>query len=272
MSIRRRGVAAFLTIACCVLAVPPTWGDAAGDKKRAQLATVKRLVVVPPFFGTETLDKVFGADRMKPERKTEKKQEATPPSAPQKPAAIDPKLRQYADYLQKLEAYAAQQLPKRVATRTPFEVVPAEELAKALEELELTPAKLFLNNGRIAKGKFAAPNLEAVRKLTARLGAEALLLGTMDEPRRTSGGYYFDPLVGLNYDTPHVRSKAGYYLLLADGTEIHHAFIEALQPVTRLGSREFVLEDWKEAEALVIEDLLDELTRYTPASPAAKPR
>jgi len=31
--------------------------DAVGDRRRAQLATVRRIVVIPPFFGTETLAK-----------------------------------------------------------------------------------------------------------------------------------------------------------------------------------------------------------------------
>ncbi|HZO90203.1 MAG TPA: hypothetical protein VFB38_17885 [Chthonomonadaceae bacterium] len=234
--------------------------DAAGERKRTLLAHVRRIVVVPPFFGTDTLEKAFGPEQE--EKPADASNRAKPPS--RKPAEPDPRLKEYAEQLRKLEEHARTLLPKRVAARTPFEVVLAAELAKAFKELNLTPASLFQNRGRIRDSRFALPDAEAVRKLASYLHADAVLLGTMDEPRRTNRRYFFDPYNIINYESAHVRSKAGFFVMLADGTEVLHDYVEALQPLSRIGSREYLLADWLDATALVIEDMLDELTRYTP--------
>jgi hypothetical protein len=232
--------------------------DAAGDKRRVLLASVRRIAVVPPFFGTDTLARVSGSED------ASRAPEGRPAKEP------DAREKRYAEQLRRLEAHVRTTLPARVAARTPFEVVPADERAKAFEALNLTPAKLFQNGGRIRSARFAAPDTQAVSKLADFLHADAVLLGTLDEPRRSNGRYYFDMLSGLSYDSAHVRGKAGYYLLLADGTEVLHAFIEVLQPLSRIGNRDYILADWMDAESLVIENLMDEITRYAPEKSAKR--
>ncbi len=228
----------------------PTRADASNDKKRAQLAAVRRLIVAPPFYATDTLAKSSAGT--KPGEK---------PTAAS--AKTDPRLASYVVQLRELENHARARLPERVGARTPYEIVPADALRTAFETLKLTPESLFQNNGRMRGGRFALPDTANVAKLTAFLKADAILLGAMDEPRRSNGHYYFD-VSGINYTSSHVRSKAGYFLLRADGSEILHDYVEALRPLTRIGAREFVTEDWREATDQVIEDLLDEITRYTP--------
>ena len=240
-----RPFAAFLALFTFVFLVEcPAQADAAGDKRRAQLAPVKRIVVLAPFFGTDML--------MKAE---------APPKPGEKP---NPQMTQYVGYLKKIEVHVREWLPERVKVRTPFEVVSTEELGAALKDLKLTPEKLFQNNGRMRGSRFAAPDAAAVRQVASRLHADAVLLGTLDEPRRSNGKYTFDVLAGIGYDSPNVRCKAGYYLLLADATEVLFNPIEVLHPLTSLGKRDFVLADWLETEEQVIENFMDELTRYTP--------
>ncbi|HZP83437.1 MAG TPA: hypothetical protein VFB21_17465 [Chthonomonadaceae bacterium] len=238
--------------------------DAAGDKRRVLLASVRRIAVVPPFFGTDTLARVSGSEEADKTEKASRAPEGRPAKEP------DAREKRYAEQLRRLEAHVRTTLPARVAARTPFAVVPADELAKAFEALNLTPAKLFQNGGRIRSARFAAPDAQAVSKLADFLHADAVLLGTLDEPRRSNGRYYFDMLSGLSYDSAHVRGKAGYYLLLADGTEALHAFIEVLQPLSRIGNRDYILADWMDAESLVIENLMDEITRYAPEKSAKR--
>lgn len=254
-----------LLIACSLvfLAPPAHSTDAAGDKKRALLAQVKRLVVVPPFFGTDTLDKAAEAEK---QEKTSNEDAGEEPGSAQakRTAEANAHLKQYASQLRQLEAQMQTLLPARVAARTPYTVVPADELTQALKQLDLTPPKLFQNNGRIRGGRMAAPNPEPVRKLAAALHADAVLLGTLDEPHRNKGGPDFDPLSGLGEEAPHVLSKGSFYLLLADGTEVLHEVREAAQPLSRIGQQQFPLADWKEVEALLVENVLDEVTRYTP--------
>ena len=245
---RRILVPSSLLLLLGIAAVGPAQGDAAGDRKRAQLAPVKRLLVVPPFFGTETLTR---ADA----------EAAAPKSDDAKP---NEKLAKYIGYLRKLEAHAKTELPERTAARTPFRVVPVAELADAFKELKLTPPQLFENDGRLRGTKFAAPKPEAIRRLATQLHAEAVLLGTLDEPRRSTGKYSYDFVTGINYSPASVRSRAGYSLFLADGTEVLTRAVEALHPLSRIGDREYLLADWMEAEDIAIEEFLDEVARYTP--------
>ena len=39
------------------LTVEMAHADATGDRRRAQLASVRRILVIPPFFGTDTIAK-----------------------------------------------------------------------------------------------------------------------------------------------------------------------------------------------------------------------
>ena len=240
-----------LSLAVFVLsyaAVGSVRADAVGDRRRAQLAPVKRLVVVPPFFGTETLSK---ADAV-----------AASPTSEDKKA--NEKLTKYVGYLRKLEAHAKSELPARVAARTPFHVVPATELAEGLTALKLTPQQLFENGAKLRGTKFAAPNPEAIRRLAAQLHADAVLLCTLDEPRRSTGKYSYDFVTGINYSPASVRSRAAFSIFLADGSKVLTRAVEALHPLSRIGDREYLLADWLEAEEIAIEEFLDELTRYTP--------
>ncbi len=241
-----RLAAMLLAVGLCQTAVQPGKADAAGDKRRAQLAKVQRVIVVPPFFGTETLAKL----------EEQKKQTVK--------SKADTKLAEYAEQLRALQAHAVEVLPKRLTARTDFQVVPTDELAAALKDLKLTTQSLFQNNGRMKGNSFALPDTSAVRLLASRLKADAVLLSMMDEPRRNNGGYLFDPLEGLSYDTPKVKGKIGFWLLLPDGIETLRQYVEVLHPLSKIGTRTYILTDWTETEDEVIEDFLDELTRYTP--------
>jgi hypothetical protein len=238
----------------CLLNLAPAAGaaaDNAGDRKRAQLVNVRRVAVVPPYFATDTISRAAVPGRDKPEDIDA--------------ASADPesRTRQYAQMLRLIEQFARTRLPARVAARTPFQVIPEDAIERALKTEGLTPVALFQNGGRLKSGHFPLPDARAVRRLAAVLQVDAVILGTLDEPRKSNGHYTYDPLAGLGYDDPNVNGKAGYFVLLADGTEVLHAYLETLQPVSK-GKRSHLLADWMDVEALIIEDLMDELTRYTP--------
>jgi hypothetical protein len=241
-----RMIAVLLLSGSCLFLSLCARADATGERRRAQLAKVQRVVVVPPFLATETLNKLD-------------EQKAHPEKG--KP---DAKLAEYAGQLRTLETHAREWLTQRVKARTNFEVVAPEEFVAALKALKLTPQTLFQNGGKMKGKGFAAPESVAVRALALRLHADAVLLCTLDEPRRSGGGYLFDPLAGLSYDSPKVRGKMGFWLILPDGKEVLHETTEVLHPVSKIGSRTFLQTDWTETEDEVIEDFLDELTRYTP--------
>ncbi len=224
--------------------------DAAGEKKKAQLALVKQIAVVPIFFSSSTLFKPEDSKAVRKPDSPEKKQ--------------DKVLENYRSQLRKLEEDARTILPQRTISRTPFTVLEIDKIDAALKELKLTPLMLFQNGGKMKGGKFPLPDTAAVQKLCAFLHLDAIIMGTMDEPRRTNGQYYFDP-GGLNYDSAHVETKAGMFLMKSDGTEILHDYIETLHPVTKRSDKDFVMVDWKESTELMIEDFLDEVCRYAPA-------
>lgn len=217
--------------------------DKAAEARRTLLTHVRRVVIVPPFFAMEQPARPDGKSRQKIDQ-----------------ASLDLYLAQ----LRKLEARTKERLPERAAARTPFEIVPYHQLESALEDLLLTPEQLFQNNGRMRGSKFAVPDAEAVKKLCAVLKADAILLGTLDEPRRSNGRTVVDPC-GIWYESPHVRSRAGYFVLMADGTEVIKPVVDVLRPLTRVGKRDYVFVDWTEAQDQIIENLMDEWTRYTPA-------
>lgn len=249
----------FALMALAALFPSRSAADAAGDKKRSQLARVQRVAIVPAFFATDTIDKF-----QNPDKAGAKAKPASPPNKESKTAITQA---QYVGYLQKLEEHAHEWLPKRLEVRTPYHVIPEAETLAAMKELEFTPTKLFQNNGRIHGGRYPLPAAEPVHRLADRLHADIVLLCTMDEPRRSNGQYYMD-LYGLNYESAHVQSKAGFFVMQPDGTEILHTYIETLHPMTR---GNYLLTDWKETEEQMIEDFMDELTRYTPVKKEGKP-
>src|SRR5579884_2935550 len=123
-----------LLLCLALLAAHSAQADTAGDKRRAQLANVKRILVVPPFFGTDMAGKDHPQD--------EKNASNTPPGA-------NPNKDKYLADIRKLQTHAGEALPKQVSDRTPFTVIPADEMAQGLKDLKLTPEKLFQNNGRM---------------------------------------------------------------------------------------------------------------------------
>ena len=235
-----------LTCGCGLFPALSARGDATGERRRAQLAKVQRVIVIPAFFGTETLSKLD-------DRKTH----------PEK-GKSDAKLTEYAEQLRSLQTHACEWLLQRVKARTNFRIVPQDELEAALKDLKLMPQTLFQNRGRLKGKSFAAPDRAAVRTLAERLHADAVLLSTLDEPRHNNGAYLFDPLAGITYDSPKVRGKMAFWMLLPDGAEVLHETTEVMHPVSKIGARTFLLTDWTETEDEIIEDFLDELTRYTP--------
>lgn len=257
---------------------PTAWArsDTKEQQKRALLAHVHRVVVIPPFFGTDTLSKVAKPEENKQGEPTKSSQDNTeqanteegnksvqPPTAdPRKP--LDPKLVQYAGYLRKLQDDMRSHLPQRLTKRAGFEIVPEAELIAALKELHLTPEMLFENNGRMKGAKFPLPLPQAIRDMAKTLHADAVALGVLDEPRRASGKYYFDPLYGFNYESGYAETHGGFYLMLPDGTEGLHGYMRVRIPLSKAGGRSFVLADWIDAQELMVENMMDEWTYYLP--------
>ena len=228
-----------LLLAVSILVAVTAGAETANDKIRAQFALVHRVAVVPPFYGTGRLSKT----------------EAAP---------ANPKLVEYLDRIRKLQDRTRTLVPERLAARTPFQIVPVEETDAALKALELAPEKLFLNGGRMKGTKFAAPDPDAVKKLAAQLHADAIVLDTLDEPRRSPERLYFDPLGGLGVSEAHVTAKIGFWVFLADGTQVFQRVSDVVHPVTSIGNRAYLFADWQEANDLAIENFLDELNRFTP--------
>ena len=247
-------------------------------RKRAQLAPVKRIVVIPPFFGTETLSKAAkpgnankNADatakvetvttsQSMPARKDDDAQTRNAPGN----GTSTPSLGQYVSNLRKLQEDARRVLPERLMRRAGFTVVPEEEVSATLKTLQLTPEKMFENSGRIKGSKFPMPRAEAVRSMSEALHADAVVLGVLDEPRRANGKYFFDPLSGFSYEPGHVEAHGGFYLMMPEGTEALHGYMRVLNPLSKAVGRDFILPDWIDAQNLMIENLMDEWTYYTP--------
>ncbi len=245
----RRVRAIMLLLPAVALSLPVTArGETPTEKRRAQFAAVHRIAVAPSFVGTGRLAK---------------------PDSGAPGAADNAKLTEYLDRLRKLQDRTRDLVPDRMAARTPFEIVPAAEVEAALKALELTPEKLYQNAGRMKGTRFANPDPAGVRRLATRLHADAVVLDTMDEPRRSPERLFFDPLGGVGITEAHVTAKIGFWVLLADGTEAFQRVSDVVHPVTRIGSRQFLFVDWQEANDLAIENFVDELTRYTPEKPAA---
>ena len=243
-----------------------TSGDKNTDKKRQQLAHIKRLAVISPFFGTDTLAKAAEAETgAKPEaaqndgakRDTRRRANKSDPA----------RLAQYAGYLQKLQDDAQVYLPQRLGKRTGLEILNGESVANALKTLQVTPEKLFENNGRIKGTKFPLPLAAAMRQVADALHADAIVLGVLDEPRRANGKYLFDPFSGFSYEPGYVETHGGFYLMLPEGGEGLHGYMRVRNPMSKAGGREFVLADWIDAQELMIENMMDEWTYLLPKKP-----
>lgn len=251
-------------LAGCWLDPMQARADAAGDKRRVQFAKVRVVAVLPPFFGTTTLYNAEDPGGKRPADGNAVKREKGDADRSHDPESVR-RAMSYREQLRKLEEHAVRLLPERVQERTAFQIIVSEDLQRALKALNLTPRTLFQNQGLIRGTKYAQPDATAVKRLAAHLKADALLLTVFDEPRRTNSRYYFDPLDGISYDSAHVRGKAAFFVLLADGTEALHDYPEVLHPLTKIANRNFLFVDWMETEDQLIEGFLDEWTRYTPA-------
>ncbi len=247
----------FALLALCSLLV---WGltfsakaQSASDKKKSVLASVRRIAVLLPYFGTpEFLDHA----PLKPE------------SSRRRPTGDE--LRQRSEsrtFLAKLETETQRILQERLKERTPFTFVPltAEPpFPENKKEAVLLPSVFPLKNeGRLKGTKFPLPDPDAVKRIAVQNGTDAVLLTVMDEPRRDGGGYFFD-VSGVGYRSPHVSGKIAFYLLSKDGSEILHEFVEVLHPVTKIGNRDYTQVDMTETHEQIIENFLDELSRYLP--------
>ena len=230
--------------------------DKAGDLRREQLARVKRIAVLPLFFGSETLRE---AKLNAPKLAT--KQDKPDKSDKNERQEFQYSLETFRAHLKKMEARANERLPERIAERTAFKVIPAKEQAEALKSAEILPYELFQNDGLMKGTKFPLPDTDTIKKLAKSLKADALLIGIMEEPRRENGGLSFP----FSFTIPHVSSRIIYYVFLPDGTESFRYTIDAARPLSRIGTRDYSLVDWYETVDQNIENLLDEFVRYTPS-------
>ena len=245
-----------LSVICFLSQFTPAEADAKGDKLRAILKNVKSVAIVPGFIGTELLSKY--------EESKHRKEQGTKEPGDLK---IEPKLEEYVEALKKIEIEFRKTLPERLASRTRFEISSPDEVASALKRLDLSPGKLFIKEGRIKNKKFPLEDPQNLKRLFETLKTDALLLSMIDEPRRNSEHYYFEPLSGLNFRPSNAQVKICFWLVLPDGKSALTLPVESLHPVSRIGKREFLLADWIEAEELCIENFLDELTLYLPEKP-----
>jgi hypothetical protein len=217
-------------------------------------ARVHRIAVAPPFYGTGRLAKAESPSSQKDSGGKESKP--------------NPKLMEYLNRLRKLQERTRSLVPERVAARTPYQVVPTDETDAALKALELKPENLYMNNAKMRGTRFSGPDAQAVRKLAAKLHADAVVLDVLDEPRKSPERLFFDPLGGFGVSEAHVTAKMGFWVLLADGTEAFQRVSDVVQPLTQIGNRQYLFADWQDANDLAIEHFLDELTRYTPEKPS----
>jgi|SRR5579862_8469446 len=237
--------------------------DVTADKKRALLSGVRRVAIVSPFFSVERLGKSERTDSAGSASRAPQGNAASPASDAEQ-ASRKAQLDAYQDQLRRLTVHISGRLQERIKVRTLLDIVPTDETDRALKALDLTPEKLFADNGRIRNGRFPQPNPESVRQLAARLHVDAVLLTILDEPRRNNGHYSFNPLTGIDYSSSHVSAQGGFFMALPDGKEALHEFLSVVHPLTHVGNRTYLLVDWQEAHDLLVEDMLDDLTRYLP--------
>ena len=264
-SARLRNVVTCLSLAvllCHIL--PPARGQAKEDPKRALLSHVHRIVVIPAFYGTDTLTKAAKLmEDSKPKNGSgAANDKPAPPPSERKPE--DARLIQNAGYLRKLQDDARAELPQRLAKRAGLEIVPEDEMNAAFKDLQLTPEKMFEGEGRMKGTRFPLPLAQPVRDMAKFCHADAVVLGVLDEPRRANGRYLFDPLFGFSYESGFVETHAGFYLMLPEGTEGLHGYMRVRNPLSRQAGRPFVLADWIDAQELMIENMMDEWTYYLP--------
>ncbi|MCX6378092.1 MAG: hypothetical protein NT023_01225 [Armatimonadetes bacterium] len=243
-------------VGVCLIAfatVCPASAQTTAEKRQA-LARVRRVLVVPSFFGTPTL---LGED---PNDKSKK-----PP--PQK--RTEEQRQQWATYreiLHKLEKKAAKLLPERLGKRTTWEVVSAEEAEDALKALTLTPPQILMNRGYLKGNKFPSADKESVVKLVRQAKVDALLLNVLDEPLKFAGGYASDGF-NLFRESPYVRLRGSFIVVMADGGTVLSEVMTVVHPYSKRGKREYLLTDWEEAEEKLFENFMDELNRYTSPRP-----
>jgi hypothetical protein len=210
-----------------------------------------------PFIATDSLGELPGSPtNKKPDPETEKRKEEW--------AA-------YLGILKQLEEHGRARILERARVRLPFTVVSADATAEALKGLKLTAPALFTEGGRLKGRKFDLPDTEKLKSFAARVHADAVLTGCFDEPRKSNGHFFFDPLAGAGYESPKVTLRGEFAVYLADGSLVLKYGLDEAHPLTQMGKRQYLAADWMETQELAIEDLMDELTRYTPLKPAKQP-
>ncbi len=207
---------------------------------RELLANVHTVAIVSPFFGVNLPDK------------------------PQKNAKARAEEAHERVWLKALLAHAQQRLPIRMLHRTPWKLAGQKETLLAMQKLHLTPQELFQNNGLIQHGKYPLPKPAAVQQLLAALHADALILADLDAPQNISGHYTFSLLGGTGYEPAHEVMKGEFLVALPNGDTALRFINTVEHPPTSIGGRKFVQLDWEEAENLLIENFLDDVTRYLP--------
>lgn len=210
-----------------------------------ELAHVKRIAVVPPFFCTE---------------------------AAYKPG--DEKERAYQDGLQKLNATMQKALPNFLAEQPDrFRVAPPPLTERALKALHWQPCDLFVNGGKLADGRWPVPDPERIATLAKRLRVDAIVVGSMRDPASIGHGlrihhnpWSLNPLNwGFQRITPHVLSPRVQAFLITDGGTIAWKDEQmADHPRTSHPNARNLLVDWEEATEQVAQQLADSLLRLPP--------
>lgn len=247
----KKGLVAILCWGALAVAGRPSLASQTTGEKKQALANVRRVLALPAFFGTPTL---LG------ERPDDKGKRRPPPKLSEERRK---RLETYREYLQSLEKKAKTLLPQRLAKRTLWEVLSDKETEEALKALEFAPSQLFENQGYLRGSKFPLADKENVLKIAKQANADALLLTVLDEPLKFSGGVASDG-VNLFYESPHVRLKGNFIVVLANGKTIISETMTVVHPYTKRGKREYLLADWEEAEEKLFENFMDELSRYIP--------
>jgi hypothetical protein len=212
---------------------------------RQILASAHRIIVISPFYGTQTLL-----------------------SNPKEESKLSPKQltqqRKYQEILQRLEKHAAHQLPVCTADRTAFTVIPESKVEAQLTADHFTPRDLFTDNGLLHGDTFPVPRVYTAQQLCSQLHADLILLSVLDEPRRVNGHYIYDLLGGLEQVPSHVNCRGVFYLLDAQGDTVYHGIYSVDQPLTTIAGHTYLFADWRDAVNILIEDFFDDLNRLLP--------
>ncbi len=166
--------------------------------------------------------------------------------------------------LKTLMSHINKRLLQRITARTPYVMDDGHESIMALGVLQISPASLFLPVKSRRDPKALVVNSSAIESLESKLQVDAIVLEVLDAPRRIDGHYVYNALEGFGRVPSHVSTQGVFFVCTKDGLTAFRDPLTVDHPLTQIGGRQFLLEDWEEAENLMIEDFLDDWTRYTP--------